>query len=363
MEVHYPNQLGTRLTHGRISPAFILSARVLDVNVDRYTVTVAPEFIKSPHSDISFATPYQHPNNGEGIYFMPEVGSLCWVCYNSEGGRPFVIGWKSANDSSGSRRANKQNLNPGDIYMGTRDENFMVLRRGGVVQIGSTPLAQTIYVPINNTIKNFCENFAIHSLGGDLEWTVRRAEETTDGTRPTSLKLSAKAFTDDPKSVAELEIGSQEGDQNTILRLVIHDSGAEGSADQITLLMKKTGEITWTAQGDVSGRTEGAYTVSSGGDMTFTSGGGVAIESKTGAVEITAASDISLQANVIVGGGASPVALANPLLTWLSSHTHACSLAVATTGTAAAQTGTATGNTAPSSLATTGIEATVLSSD
>ncbi len=47
---------------------------------------------------------------------------------------------------------------------------------------------------------------------------------------------------------------------------------------------------------------------------------------------------------------AHPLVLGDTLLTWLSSHTHA----VATTGTAAAQTGTA----APSALATTGITST-----
>jgi hypothetical protein len=268
---------------------------------------------------------------------MPEVGSLCWVCYNSDGGKPFVIAWKAGMDTKGSFRTNKQSLNPGDIYLGTRDENFMVLRRGGVVQIGATPLAQTIYVPINNTIKNYCENFAIHSLGGDLEWTIRRQEETTDGTRPSSLKLSAKEFSDDSKYVAELEIGSQEGDEDTILRLVIHDSGGEGSADQIKLLMKKTGEVSWVSQGDVNGFTSGNYTVHSDGDMTLTSGGNVqisaasslgaagadvAIEAQTGAVEITAASSISLQGATVVQGGSSPVALAVPLLTWLATHVH-----------------------------------------
>lgn len=343
--VSYPQMIGGRITQSSITPAFILSARVLDVNVDRYTVTIAPEAIKSPHSEIPFATPYQHHNNGEGIYFMPEVGSLCWVCYNSEGGRPFVLSWKAAMDPSGSFRTNKQSLNPGDIYLGTRDENFMVLRRGGVAQIGAGPLAQTIYLPLNNTIKHFCENYGLHSIGGDLEWTVRRTEETTDGARPSSLKLSAKQFANDPNPIAELEIGSQESDSDTILRLVIRDSGADGASDKVNLSLKKTGEVTWVAQGDVSGRSEGAYTVSSGGDMAFSSDGGLtaaakgslglsgsdmSLNAESGAIELTAASTISLQAPTMIQGGTYPVMLASPdFLAWLMTHTHLFAGAVA----------------------------------
>src|SRR5258708_39925591 len=112
-------------------PAIIETARIIDVDVATYTVSIATQFSKKPQNDIGFATPYQHFNNGEGIYFMPEVGSLCWVCFPSDGNRPFVLAWKSASDE-GDERSKKQDLNPGDIYLGTRDENFLILRRGGI---------------------------------------------------------------------------------------------------------------------------------------------------------------------------------------------------------------------------------------
>ena len=183
-------------TQGALIPAKIERARVIDVDISTYTLTVATAFAKKPMTAIPFATPYQHFNNGEGIYFMPEVGSLCWLCEPSDGSVPFVLAWCSAQDEA-DFTARKQQLNPGDIYLGTRDENFLILRRGGVVEIGATGICQRIFMPVNNTINDFCENYNLHSLGGDLEWTIKRDENTTDGTRPALLGLYAKEFADD----------------------------------------------------------------------------------------------------------------------------------------------------------------------
>ena len=163
----------TTVTRAAVVPAIIQHARVLDVDIASYTLTIATEFAKKPMSGIPFSSPYQHMNNGEGIYFMPEVGSLCWVCEPSDGGMPFVIAWAPAQDE-GDFKSGKQDLNPGDIYLGTRDENFLILRRGGIVQIGGGPLSQRLYLPVNNTIKDFCENYSLNTVGGDFEWSVKR---------------------------------------------------------------------------------------------------------------------------------------------------------------------------------------------
>ena len=166
-------------------PSYIHQAKILDVNITNWTLSVHTEFTQKPLTDIPFAVPYMHPNNGEGIYFMPEVGSICWLCEPSDGGKGFVIAWAPPSvDGPGQFRGHRQDLNPGDIYLGTRDENFLILRRGGVVQIGGTGLCQRMFLPINNTIKDFCENYGLHTLGGDLEWTVNREETIDNGHRP-----------------------------------------------------------------------------------------------------------------------------------------------------------------------------------
>lgn len=337
--IHYPRLLGEGVLQSKIAPAFIVEARILDVNVDRYTLTVSPQFIRNPQSDIPFSVPYQHFANGEGIYFMPEVGSLCWLCYTSQGGKPVVIGWSSAMTDDGSFKANKQNLNPGDIYLGTRDENFLVLRRGGVVQIGGGPLNQRIYLPVNNTIKDFCENYGLHTLGGDLEWSVRRSEETTDGHRPASLRVAAREFADDAGPIADLEIGSHDGDASKILSLLIRDSGDPSAAKKIELSMTKTGNVSWDVQGDVSWEVAGKYSVHAKGDASLSSDGnatisskqltsvigeqGVTVDGKSGTVDIRG-STVKISPNAFVGGasGGDPVARATPFMLWAALHTH-----------------------------------------
>jgi hypothetical protein len=339
-QIHYPKALGESLIHSKISPAFIVEARVLDVNLDRYTLTVAPQFIKHPQSDIPFSVPYQHYENGEGMYFMPEVGSLCWLCYTSQGGKPVVMGWSSAQDeTTGSFRAKKMSLNPGDMYLGTRDENFLILRRGGVVQIGGGPLAQRIFLPINNTIKDFCENYGLHSIGGDLEWNVRRSAETTDGRRPASLSIMAKEFSDDPEPIAELEIGSHEGDDTSILSLLIRDSGQTGAAKKVELYLRKNGNVEWVVTGDVSWEVAGKYTVHSKGDASMSTDSTLKLSAlqqallmgKNGVVVDGQSGDVSLrgqkvnivpQAFVAGAGPSDAVAKATPLMLWLASHVH-----------------------------------------
>src|SRR4051812_45939524 len=100
------------------TPARIHQAKVLDVNVANWTLSVHTEFTQKPLTDIPFAVPYMHPNNGEGIYFMPEVGSICWLCEPSDGGKGFIIAWAPPSvDGPAQFRGHRQDLNPGDIYL------------------------------------------------------------------------------------------------------------------------------------------------------------------------------------------------------------------------------------------------------
>jgi len=75
-------------------------------------------------------------------------------------------------------RGNRMLLNPGDYVLSTRDDNKIVLRRGGLIQIASTGLAQRLYIPLGNYIKDFFENYGAFSPNGSLEWT--RDSKTSD---------------------------------------------------------------------------------------------------------------------------------------------------------------------------------------
>jgi hypothetical protein len=318
-------------------PAHIELARVIDVDISSYTVSVTTNFGRSPYTGVSFATPYQHFSDGEGIYFMPEVGSLCYVCFPSDHNRPFVLAWAAAQDDNGDFRAKKRDLNPGDMFLGTRDNNFLYLRRGGIVQIGGGPLNQRLYMPVNNLIKDLCENYSLQTLGGDLSWSVQRTETTTDGKRPALFSILAREYANDPAPIAELTIGSHGEGEPTILNLLVKDKGQDGAASQVELKLKKDGsvdfmvkkDVTWTIGGkldlkvtdDATVKVDGKVTVSGQTGMELSSGAGGKI-STTQDLDINAP-NINMMAKVNVGGGAFPVVLATPdLLLWLVMHSH-----------------------------------------
>lgn len=328
-------------------PALIHQAKVLDVNIANWTLSVHTEFTRKPVTDISFAVPYMHPNNGEGIYFMPEVGSICWLCEPSDGSKAFVMAWAPPSvDGPGQFRAHRQDLNPGDIWMGTRDENFLVLRRGGVVQIGGTGLCQRMFLPINNTIKDFCENYGLYTLGGDLEWGVDREEKDDDGKRPALLKLSARTFADDAKPIATLEIGSHEGDKKTILTLKIKKDGKDNSATQISLKMTNEGSIIWDVKKDVTWTIKGKLTADIKGEVTVKTEDNVTLEAKkklslkAKGVKVDAdgdkveiVSDTEITKTLKVGGATFAVVLATKdVLGFFSGHMHPTTAPGAPTG-------------------------------
>jgi hypothetical protein len=321
----------------RTVPAYVESGQIIDVDVEAYSVSAVTQFTKKPLSGLGFATPYQHHANGEGIYFMPEVGSLCWICFPSDGSKPFVLAWAPARDENDSLRSKKMGLNPGDIYLGTRDENFLILRRGGVVQIGGGPLSQRMFIPINNAIRDFCENYTLNTLGGDLDWSIQRSENTTDGARPATLKLRAKQFADDPDYVAVLEIGSHSDSSQNILSLVINASGKTGAATKISLEFQKDGSVSWSCEGNVDWSVRGNFSLAAQGNVSVSSSLAASIQGRTvdvqadAAASVKAGTTLSLLAGgqvtagpmLVVGEGTFPVLLADPaFLTWLLTHVH-----------------------------------------
>lgn len=322
-------------TKSQTVAAEIETGRVLDVDVSNYTLSVVTEFTKKPLTGIKFATPYQHYNNGEGIYFMPEVGSLCWICFPSDHNRPFVMGWGPATEE-GDARAQKKELNPGDIFLGTRDENFLILRRGGIVQIGGGPLSQRMFLPVNNTIKDFCENYSLQTFGGSLDWNVQRDEKTTSGDRPALLTLLAREFANDPNPIAQLQIGSHGNGDDRIVSLLIKASGDSGAAEKIELSLGKDGSVKWKTEKDVEWAVKGNYKIKAdqnvsleaaqsfnikGQTVAIEGSNGVDVKANGGNVNISGAPLVKID-SMVQAGGTNPVAMAIPLLTWLAVHVH-----------------------------------------
>jgi hypothetical protein len=156
---------------------------VVEVHPTRRTVDVEVDMSgeSDVHSDVPYGTLYTNAVTGTHIDFVPEVGSKCFVFTMSDGSDPMVMGWVSpplrgafSEDATEEPEDNylggRMGLAPGDMALYNAQGATVVLRKGGTLQVGCSPLAQTVYIPIDNFIRHFFQNYEAKSLLGSLYW-------------------------------------------------------------------------------------------------------------------------------------------------------------------------------------------------
>ena len=207
----------------KFSPFYCERAIVVDVNRSNWTCVLVTVNSAKTHRDVQWASPYHHHLQGEGFHYMPEVGAHCFVASPVDGSPSFVMCFiappatKQATDDDPLRstteggsatdvtyQSNRLDLNPGDIALTTRDENFVILRRGGVVQLGATPLAQRLYLPIRNFIRDFCENYELATPAGEVSWIIDRPELDAAGKAPCSWSFHMREYAADKNATVRV---------------------------------------------------------------------------------------------------------------------------------------------------------------
>jgi len=205
-------------------PSKMVQCRVMNVNLVNYTVDCISQFDRHYYYDIQVSSPYMHYNSGEGIFVMPDVGAVCFVCIPSDSSPPFVNSFimpmqQAGNTSKplgnpddaittsiksnqlvdqgdltgtdapqGTRSRSgkvefphndarfdggRPEIKPGDVFMKGRDGNFVILHRGGVLQIGGSSLAQRIYIPLANKIFDVSGDYEHQNVGGAIKWGIQ----------------------------------------------------------------------------------------------------------------------------------------------------------------------------------------------
>lgn len=212
-------------SHSRFSHFRCEECTITNVNRRTFTVTAESRHTAKTIEDIQVLVPYHHYANGEGVHHLPEVGAICLVGWPNDNTPPFVMGYLGAasvqqttdgdperstvaaegSPTDASFRSRRPQLNPGDIAFTTRDENFIILRRGGVIQIGATPISQRVYIPVLNYIKDFAENYEMHTFGGDVTWTVGRQEDDPSGDAPATYTFHMNEFAQDAKATVRIQ--------------------------------------------------------------------------------------------------------------------------------------------------------------
>lgn len=348
----------TGRTESGYYPAIVETARIVNVNLQDWTVDCVSEHGNRRFFDIQVSSPYFHYFNGEGWYSMPEVGALVWVCQESAGihAKRFVLGFQAPNDErilegssvqAGGFRANRQNLNPGDMMWRSRDENFVILRRGGVVQIGSSAANQRIFIPLGSLIRDFCFGYQLQTLAGDLQFEndstkvqgPNVVQQEDAGQVNTRFFLRVKTKANEPEHAVLMTVGSHPDDDNLRLSLEVRPNGVEGATAVISLQMSKDGSVSWSMEKDLTLEVKGNVSVtSSEGDLVLAASSGTASLSSSGNLELKStkgnvvaeakgslqlkgetgtieAKQLSLKAKTQVGGpGGEPIPLGNQLV-------------------------------------------------
>lgn len=276
-----------------------------------------------------------HVGGDEEIY-LPRTGSYGVVIFL--GTEAFWLGSAPLDMTSGDgKRANQVELNPGDKIIKTVANNRLVLRTGGTIELQSTELCRTFWIPSSNLISTVCQNFELETSGGYLKWTLDKKEETTN------LKLKAwnslspdNGITLDVGTVPETaneEAGSipgfEAGDlifdfkqgslkkedltfEKRSLRMSLKKDGSmffDIGPDKFTMKIDgATGDMTFETKGSVKGlvkkdvnlTVEGAVTATVKKDISLISEGAV-----TATIKKDLTANIEGKANLTAKGGAN----------------------------------------------------------
>lgn len=345
----------------------IHEARIIDVNLVNWTVDVFTVFDQKRYFDIQVASPYLHPNFGEGIYAFPEIGSKCVVCIPSDGPPPFVLafimppetipdassdeapqgtqgqtGGDTQNVTDSTYRGGRARAKPGDIVMKGRDGNFVVLHRGGVLQIGSTQLAQRIYIPLGNFVTDISRNYNHFNTGGSINWGLRPGspeEKPESEWRQTFRVFANDEFADMRVAIGKVHNPVQEkvgdaGSTSDLNQLGIGvdvpivaefaispggfdtDVGAPVTSGNVArdnnvfrMFFDRAGGMMLRAEGAISVRVKDKLRIKADGDIDVLSDGAIAIEAG-GPINIQAGGGINITGDGVIklNGGSKPVA-------------------------------------------------------
>jgi len=264
-------------SEGVSDPVEIYAGKVLDVDPSTWTMIVSTTIGRRRSYAVPIDSVYTHRDEGEGIHFMPEVGTFVWLCYPSDSEKPFVVSFgRVLSDQGGDNRQNRPRMNPGDLALLTRDRNGVFIRRGGYLEILSTPIARTIYHPLDNSIMHLAENYRVETFSGSSKWEVDRPEEDPDGKVGAHLTIQSKEFADSPLYTTQVSAGRVGGDQisfqfegdpartpllDRILELKVFSDEAVSSVDDLVATIDvsatKEGDVQWDIEGAVSGDVEG----------------------------------------------------------------------------------------------------------
>jgi hypothetical protein len=220
-----PRTIGKTPVATAYSGVKIIQGRILSVDKVAHTVDVMGENNES-FPGISFLPKYLNPSDGSSSFLVPEVNMVVWVCRPSSQSQPFVLGAASPHTQSedgedpDNYRLNRPVLNEGDEMI-SRGSGYIVARKSGMIEIGSSQMSRTLWVPVDNLIHSLCENFIIDTPGGSMTLSVRDEDETWGSDiSPVEFRLNIKEFANDQFDMFDLRVGRIAAEDDTFIPIV-----------------------------------------------------------------------------------------------------------------------------------------------
>ena len=327
-----------------IGPGYILEATILNVDSQNHLAEVAMDNAEGAIPDVRVVSLYCHPFGGEGIFFLPEAGASCYLFIPSDDGRPFVLGYVMPPTTAPGDSGGRMPMNPGDYALVTRDDNGVIIRRGGVVQVTSTGLSQRLYLPLGNFIRDIAGQYELLSPLGEVGLTH---DEPGIGLTKVKYRFKLRENAESPTHMLTVEVGTSTDlmpltdagpPAPSYLRILASDS-LTGKIEQFSFRLDRSGNVSFKNVGYFRKDVTGDHVTSVKGKLEFLSSAYSLTFSVLGEGKMNLASwevealrriiqkapEVVMEArNLRLGSGEAiqPAVRGSDLFVWLATHAH-----------------------------------------
>lgn len=230
-------------------PCIVEQGIIESVDPSKHTAVVQTVFSNKSLVDVKFAMPFVSHWSRAGLRFLPEPGTICYVFTPADDSGHFIMGFSELGTSNEvHERAGGTNsavdyrgeypaLDPGDCHIGSLDNNYIILKRGGILQIGATQLAQRMYIPIENLVRDYYQRYHGFSPMGEMVWDhANLYQDNVDPEKadvPVIVKMSCRELIRHKKMTVEIRMGRL--DKDTLDGALDENLLNEGKDQTVTL--------------------------------------------------------------------------------------------------------------------------------
>ena len=196
--------------------AEVFRAKILSVDRVKWTCTVQSDLDNRVFDGVAIE-PTHVNSEGGGQFFLPEANSIVWCCRPGNQVTPFIMSTSTlpkqedegddAEDPN-DRRFNRPVVGEGDLVLASSGTARVILRKGGVLEVGASESAKRIYTPLQNIIREFSQSWEHFTGGGRMSMKCRDDDETFGSElTPTEFNFEWREFCEDDVPMIDVRMG------------------------------------------------------------------------------------------------------------------------------------------------------------